>query len=52
MSVTNPTLIVLAAGVLVAAVPLEPEEVPESESSLPQAVTTAQDATKSSRASR
>ena len=52
MSVTRPTLIFLASGVF--SVPLllvdgDPE--PES-SSLPQAVTTVQDATRSSNASR
>jgi hypothetical protein len=49
MSVTNPTLSFLAAGVLlVVLVPV----VPDWGSSLPQAVTTAQDATRSSRESR
>ena len=51
MSVTNPTLIFLASGVL-SLVLLPVELDPDSESSLPQAVTTVQDATRSSKASR
>jgi hypothetical protein len=50
MSVTNPTLSFLAAGVLSDLVPLEPLELELL--SLPQAVTTEQEPTNSSRARR
>jgi hypothetical protein len=52
ISVTRPTLIFLASGVLSAVLLLVDDEPEPESSSLPQAVTTVQEATSSSNASR